>query len=311
VVTQLGQKILTGQREERARGELMESHMIGSANGPARTGLADRLVGWAKWLKRRFGRVRYDAMTHPAEAYYGSIYLEVINAQLSELESPSISILEAGCGTGRILVPLAQLGHRVTGIDHNRDSLRIARDNARKAGVSAVFVDADVSEHLQHYDDGEFDAVLAIESLYTNRNYIQCMNELARIIRRHGLLIVSHRTRYYCMLQCLMAGDMEGALLVACRNDGRLRTGWAYRVYYNWQSAADLDRLYRGLGMDIVLRQPIGPYSGFPPDSLAGICDPGKLSGDRQKILRQIELEHSDPDTLMAARYVLVAARKS
>lgn len=282
----------------------------GPSGASDRADLTERLVGWAEWLKRRFAPVQYDAMAHPAEAYYGGIYLDVIKSHLSGLGSSPLSIIEAGCGTGRMLVPLAQLGHHVTGVDHHRDSLRIGRDNARKAGVSAVFVDADINEHLQHYSPGEFDAGVAIESLYTNRNYVQCLQDLARIVRSHGLLIVSHRTRFYYVMQCLMSGDLEDASFVARHNEGRLRKGRAHRIYYNWQSAADLDRLYGDLGMDILIKQPIGPYSGFTPDSLARICDPGTLSGRQQEILREIELKHSDPDTLMASRYVLVVARK-
>src|SRR5487761_1033543 len=36
---------------------------------------------------------------------------------------PGASILELGCGTGRILRPLAALGHRVTGADDSPDML--------------------------------------------------------------------------------------------------------------------------------------------------------------------------------------------
>src|SRR5919106_1509803 len=36
-------------------------------------------------------------------------------------------ILELGCGTGRVLAPLAAAGHRVTGIDRSRAMLERAR----------------------------------------------------------------------------------------------------------------------------------------------------------------------------------------
>ena len=44
-------------------------------------------------------------------------------------------ILELGCGTGRLLVPLAEAGHRVTGIDLSRPMLDRARAAAEGAGV--------------------------------------------------------------------------------------------------------------------------------------------------------------------------------
>jgi SAM-dependent methyltransferase len=45
-------------------------------------------------------------------------------------------ILELGCGTGRVLVPLAAAGHQVTGIDHSAAMLDRARMAFADAGVS-------------------------------------------------------------------------------------------------------------------------------------------------------------------------------
>src|SRR5688572_27682718 len=45
-------------------------------------------------------------------------------------------IVEVGCGTGRILIPLAQAGHRVTGIDSSTAMLARAEQAAARAGVS-------------------------------------------------------------------------------------------------------------------------------------------------------------------------------
>ena len=45
-------------------------------------------------------------------------------------------ILEPGCGTGRVLVPLAEAGYRVTGVDASQPMLDRARTAAEAAGVS-------------------------------------------------------------------------------------------------------------------------------------------------------------------------------
>ena len=44
-------------------------------------------------------------------------------------------VLELGCGSGRVLVPLAEAGHRVTGIDPSGPMLHRASHYAREAGV--------------------------------------------------------------------------------------------------------------------------------------------------------------------------------
>src|SRR5918997_6900728 len=45
-------------------------------------------------------------------------------------------ILELGCGTGRVLAPLAAAGHRITGVDRSRSMLDRAR-SALQAHVRA------------------------------------------------------------------------------------------------------------------------------------------------------------------------------
>jgi SAM-dependent methyltransferase len=45
-------------------------------------------------------------------------------------------LLELGCGTGRALIPLAQKGYRVTGVDLSPEMLRLAGDKARAARVT-------------------------------------------------------------------------------------------------------------------------------------------------------------------------------
>lgn len=45
--------------------------------------------------------------------------------------------LELGCGTGRVLIPLAATGCRVTGVDNSPALLALARRKAEQAGVAA------------------------------------------------------------------------------------------------------------------------------------------------------------------------------
>jgi SAM-dependent methyltransferase len=45
-------------------------------------------------------------------------------------------LLELGCGTGRLLVPLAHAGYDVTGVDLSREMLRAARTRVEAAGVA-------------------------------------------------------------------------------------------------------------------------------------------------------------------------------
>ena len=54
------------------------------------------------------------------------------------------TVLELACGTGRVAIPLAKAGLRVTGIDLSRGMLDEARRKAVAEGVSATWIEADM-----------------------------------------------------------------------------------------------------------------------------------------------------------------------
>ncbi len=69
--------------------------------------------------------------------------IETIGLLAEETGDP---ILELGCGTGRVLAPLAAAGHTVTGVDVSPALLALARAKLADAGVSAKvqLVEADL-----------------------------------------------------------------------------------------------------------------------------------------------------------------------
>lgn len=76
-----------------------------------------------------------------------------------------VEVLDFCCGPGRHAIALAQLGHRVVGVDRTAPYLKIAQKKAEAAGVSMAFERADV-RHFRR--DGAFDAAV---SLYTSFGY--------------------------------------------------------------------------------------------------------------------------------------------
>lgn len=270
--------------------------------------LPQRLVRLGEWIKRRYSRVPYDASEHAAEAYYATVYLEIIRGALASLGERPLRIFCAGCGTGRIAIPLAEDGHDVTGVDRFRDALRVARRRGERVGVSVRLVDSDMLEAASSLPAGSFDAVLGIESMYMTRDLPDLVGRLSELLRPGGLFVGTHRTRFYYVLYCLARGRFDEALSVVNDSSGELSKG-PVRFHYNWQTAAELEALYGGTGLRILDRHPIGPYSGFGYDPLASICDPGALTPAQRETLRHIEMT-ADPDTVMSARYVLVLASK-
>lgn len=269
-------------------------------------------IGVCEHLKRRFVPIHYDATFHPAEIYYTSIYMERMQPLLAELganlNSRPIDFLDAGCGTGRFLVPFAKQGHRMTAIDFHKDSLRIAVENAEKAGVEVSSHDGDLHQVLSGLPSESFDAVMSIEVLYTSKNRQSVMQEMKRVLRPGGLMFVTHRTRFFYLAQALAKGALDDAKLIATHSEGRLLKK-LHRIHYNWQSQSQIEETYAELGLSLRHISGIGPYSGCEGDPKATICNPGDLSPQQQESLREVE-NLADPETMMASRYILVAAQK-
>ena len=63
-----------------------------------------------------------------------------------EAASRGEQVLELGCGTGRVTVPMALAGAAVTGLDSSPAMLDIARAKAEQAGVRVRWVEGDMAD---------------------------------------------------------------------------------------------------------------------------------------------------------------------
>lgn len=96
-------------------------------------------------------------------------------------------MLDAGCGSGRLTVALAQAGATVTGIDTSAERLAQARDRAAQAGVELRLLDADFDEELP-FADSCFDGVTNRLSLMAADDPVFTLAELRRVLVPAGTL---------------------------------------------------------------------------------------------------------------------------
>src|SRR5213592_4322659 len=80
----------------------------------------------------------YDLAVSPLE---GGPDVEWFSALARRTGGP---ILELGCGTGRIAVPIAQESHHVVGLDRSQAMLERAERRARRANVEVRWVEGDM-----------------------------------------------------------------------------------------------------------------------------------------------------------------------
>jgi SAM-dependent methyltransferase len=101
-------------------------------------------------------------------------------------------VLELGCGTGRLLLPLARAGVRITGID--RSAAMLSKARARAARLTRLrrprVVLGDVRD--LPFARGSFAVVMApygfMQSLISDRDLVRTLGEARRVLRRGGLI---------------------------------------------------------------------------------------------------------------------------
>ena len=99
-------------------------------------------------------------------------------------------ILELGCGTGRVALPVARQGATVVGIDRSDSMLARARKRVKRArlGSRVQLVRGDI-RHLP-FPDRSFPLVMApygiLQSLLAERDLKQTLEAVARVLTRKG-----------------------------------------------------------------------------------------------------------------------------
>lgn len=114
------------------------------------------------------GGEAYDELGELYDAWCAEVvedvafYLGLARALDNALGRDAIEVVELGGGSGRIGVPLAHAGHRVTAIDASRAQLERFAERARASGVSdrTHLVHGDMREIARHVRSASADLVL-------------------------------------------------------------------------------------------------------------------------------------------------------
>ncbi|UCD74229.1 MAG: class I SAM-dependent methyltransferase [Phycisphaerales bacterium] len=115
-------------------------------------------------------------------------------AALVEMLGPDTKrVLDLGCGAGRVLVPLAEAGHDVTGVDRNEEVLAICRQRLDECGRSARLLRDDFLEDWPALD-GTFDAVCllgnTIMTVAEIDDAVRLMQRIGTVLGEDGVLVI-------------------------------------------------------------------------------------------------------------------------
>lgn len=241
----------------------------------------------------------FDMYEDRAEALFARLYLERIRRHAAAAGiGQGASVLEAGCQAGRLAIPLAKDGFRVTGVDTSRFGLRRAAEHAKQAGVTATWIRGDILDALRRHP-GPYDMVVCAEVLYLCENYRDILRALAGALRPGGLAFVSHRPKAYYLYEALKLNDLKTAERVLGSKEGQFRDS----AYYNWQTGPELQALYQASGLAWQAAYPIDTVAWISGANLAG------MSPEQQAQWLAVELS-APSGTEALSRYVLVVASR-
>ncbi len=111
------------------------------------------------------------------------------------------SILDVSCGTGTVLSLLLAKNQDIKayGLDSSEDMINMAE---KKLTNNATLSIGD-SEHIP-YDNGSFDVVICTHSFHHYANPSKVLNEMYRVLKKNGTLIICDYYQYFPPFRQLM-----------------------------------------------------------------------------------------------------------
>lgn len=127
----------------------------------------------------------YD-MAQPIGHSVGDV--EYYTAQLAGIDGP---VLEAACGTGRFLIPLAKAGHEMAGVDYSAAMIEACRRNCEAHGVRASLHTESMATFVR---EGEYGAIVvprgSIRNLEGREALLAALRCFHRSLRPRGVLLL-------------------------------------------------------------------------------------------------------------------------
>jgi tellurite methyltransferase len=129
-----------------------------------------------------------------ARELFGEIDIYLFDQILKNRFSSEMSILDAGCGSGRNLIYFLRNGCQVFGIDQNQEAIQYVRELAKTLSPKFPTENFQVSKvEKMPFPNEHFDAIISSAVLHfadNEQHFNRMLDEMWRVLKQEGLLFV-------------------------------------------------------------------------------------------------------------------------
>lgn len=176
----------------------------------------DKKIAESYWSKRISVRPDISGVLNMGlPKYANDAFDNWFHAQLKKRIKKGDSILDVGCGIGRVLIPLAKGPYKVTGIDISTKMIELCSQEAKKQSVyRKIKLDIGSVDDLP-YNKETFDVVILSEVLFHLPNQMlgKAIMEAERVLKKGGVVVATANNKDSVFLK-----DIPG--LTKQRDDG-------------------------------------------------------------------------------------------
>jgi len=230
-------------------------------------------------------------------------YLEDLPVLLGYAQRTGSPLLELGCGAGRVLIPLAQAGYRVTGVDLSPEMLRLARAKAESAGVTdrVTLIQGDYCDAPL---GGPYRLAFAVMNTFlhltTQADQLRALRHWREHLAPGGLLLIDVFHPDVGQLATL-DGRLEWDKSWTDPETGVTVMKWVTRVVDLAEQTLHVTLIYDEVAADGSLRRTLVPYdarylwrfeaellldkAGFVLEALYGGWDTGPFEGNSDRMI--------------------------